>query len=132
LAPLLTSRATNEYGYSLAEVLAAIVILTVAIIPMVGMFDAALRAVTASGDYDAARACAGQKLEQIRSLPYESVGALPDGTCEPSGLEYEVDEEFVDAGLENVEGDLGLTKVTVTVRWDDGDSYSATGVISRW
>ena len=60
------------------------------------------------------------------------MGALPDGTCEPSGLEYEVDEEFVDAGLENVEGDLGLTKVTVTVRWDDGDSYSATGVISRW
>jgi hypothetical protein len=129
---LLTSRATNESGYSLAEVLAAIVILTVAIIPMVGMFDAALRAVTASGDYDAARACAGRKLEQIRSLPYESVGALPDGTCEPSGLEYEVDEEFVDAGLKNVEGDLGLTKVTVTVRWDDGDSYSATGVISRW
>jgi hypothetical protein len=38
----------------------------------------------------------------------------------------------VDAGLENVEEDLGLTKVTVTVRWDEGDSYSATGVISRW
>lgn len=129
---MLTSRATNEFGYSLVEVLAAIVILTVAIIPMVGMFDAALRAVIASGDYDAARACAGQQLEQIRSLPYERVGALPDGTCEPSGLEYEVDAEFVDAGLESVEEELGLTKVTVTVRWDDGDSYSVTGVISRW
>lgn len=129
---MLTSRSANESGYSLVEVLAAIIILTVAIIPMVGMFDAALRAVTASGDYDAARACAGQKLEQIKSLPYESVSGLPDGTCEPSGFGYEVDEEFVDAGLRSVEEDRGLTKVTVTVRWDDGDSYSATGVVSRW
>lgn len=129
---MLTSRSANESGYSLVEVLAAIIVLTVAIIPMVGMFDAALRAVTASGDYDAARACAGQKLEQIKSLPYESVGSLPDGTCEPSGFGYEVDEEFVDAGLRSVEEDRGLTKVTVTVRWDDGDSYSATGVVSRW
>jgi hypothetical protein len=130
---LLTSRAENESGYSLVEVLVAIFILTAAIIPMVGMFDAALRAVTTSGDYDAARACAGQKLEQVKSLPYETVSAgLPDGTCEPSGFGYEVDEEFVDTQLENVEENQGLTKVTVTVRWDGGDSYSTTGVVSRW
>ena len=122
----------SEAGYSLAEVMASIVILTVAIIPMVGMFDAALRAATASGDYDAARTCAGQKLEQIRSLPYESVSGLPEGTCEPSGFGYEVDTGFVDADLQNVGEDQGLTKVTVTVRWDGGDSYSATGVVSRW
>ena len=47
-------------------VMAAIVILTTAIIPMVGMFDAALRAVSTSGDYGVARACAGQKLEQLK------------------------------------------------------------------
>ena len=47
---------------------------------MIGMFDAALGAVTASGDYDAARACAGQELEQIKSLPYEATGGgLPGG-----------------------------------------------------
>jgi hypothetical protein len=123
----------GDSGYSLAEVLAAIVVLTVAIIPMVGMFDAALRAVTASGDYDAARACAGQELEQIKSLPYEAVGGgLPNGTCEPSGFPYELDTEFVDAELRRVEEDRGLATVTVTVRWDGGDSYSATGVVSRW
>jgi hypothetical protein len=123
----------RESGYSLVEVLAAIVVLTVAIIPMVGMFDAALGAVTASGDYDAARACAGQELEQIKSLPYDAVGGgLLGGACEPSGFAYEVDMEFVDAELQRVEEDRGLAKVTVTVRWDGGDSYSATGVISRW
>src|SRR5215210_5834903 len=112
--------------------MAAIVVLTVAIVPMVGMFDAALRAVGTSGDYDVARACAGQKLEQFKSLPYEIVGGLPDGVCEPSGFGYEVDEEFVDSGLESAEGDQGLTKVTVTVRWDEDDSYSTTGIVSRW
>ena len=123
----------RESGYSLVEVLAAIVVLTVAIIPMVGMFDAALRAVTASGDYDAARACARQELEQIKSLPYEAVGGgPPGGICAPSGFSYEVDREFVDAELRRVEEDRGLAEVTVTVRWDGGDSYSATAVVSRW
>ena len=51
----------------------AMVVLTVAIIPMVGMFDAAIRATNASGDYDEARTCAVQKLEQVKSLPYEAV-----------------------------------------------------------
>lgn len=130
---MFTSSTETESGYSLVEVLAAIVILTVAIIPMVAMFDAAFRAVSTSGDYDVARACAGQKLEQARSLPYETVsGGLPDGACEPSGLGYEIHEEFVNAELRAVEGDQGLTKVTVTVRWDGGDSYATTGVVSRW
>ena len=95
-------RTRRESGYSLVEVMAAIVILTTAIIPMVGMFDAALRAVSTSGDYGVARACAGQKLEQLRSLPYETVSAgLPDGTCEPSGFSYAFHEEKKLAKLED-------------------------------
>jgi len=128
---LRTSR--TEYGYSLVEVLAAIVILTVAIIPMVGMFDAALQAVSTSGDYGVARACAGQKLEQVRSLTYETVsGGLPDGTCEPSGFGYEIHEESVNAELQGIQEDQGLIRVTVTVSWGGGDSYATTGVVSRW
>jgi prepilin-type N-terminal cleavage/methylation domain-containing protein len=130
---LRTSGTEKESGYSLVEVLAAIVILTVAIIPMVGMFDAALRAVSTSGDYGVARACAGQKLEQVRSLPYETVsGGLPGGSCEPSRFSYAFHEEFVNAELQEIQGDQGLTRVTVTVSWDGGDSYAATGVVSRW
>lgn len=126
-------RTRRESGYSLVEVMAAIVILTTAIIPMVGMFDAALRAVSTSGDYGVARACAGQKLEQLRSLPYETVSAgLPDGTCEPSGFRYAFHEELVNAELQGIQGDHGLSRVTVTVSWDGGDSYATTGVVSRW
>lgn len=128
-----TDARKGESGYSLVEVMVAIVVLTVAILPMVGMFEAALRAATTSGDYDRARACANQRLEQARSLPYEAVKAGPmEGVCEPSGFGYAVGTEFVDQDLRDVGEDRGLMKVAVTVEWDSGNSYSVTGVISEW
>ena len=123
----------EESGYSLVEVLAAIVVLTVAIIPMVGMFDAALRATGAGGDYDTARACANQKLEEAKRLPYETVsGGLPDGSCDAPGFGYEIEEEFVDASLGETATDVGLLRVTVTVVWGENNAYDVSGVVSRW
>lgn len=128
-----TDARKSESGYSLVEVMVALVVLTVAILPMVGMFEAALRAATTSGDYDRARACANQKLEQAKSLPYEVVKAGPaEGICEPSGFGYTVGTQFVDQDLRNVGDDRGLMKVTVTVEWDDGNFYGVTGVVSEW
>ena len=115
------------------EVMVAIVVLTIAIVPMVGMFDAAIRAAKASGEYDEARTCAIQKLEQAKSLPYETVeGGLQDGFCEPSGFEYKVVSKPVDPDLGDGSGDEGLTMITVTVDWDGGNSYDVSGVVSRW
>jgi prepilin-type N-terminal cleavage/methylation domain-containing protein len=124
---------TGESGYTLVEVMVAIVVLTVAIIPMVGMFDAAIRATNASGDYDEARTCAVQKLEQVKSLPYETVeDGLPGGVCEPSGFGYAVDAEPIGTDLSDGSGDEGLTRITVTVNWGGESSYSVAGVVSRW
>jgi len=110
----------------------AIVVLTVAILPMVGMFDAAIRAANASGDYDEARTCAVQKLEQVKSLPYETVeNGLPGGVCEPSGFGYMVDAQPIGTDLREGSEDEGLSKITVTVNWG-GNSYSVAGVVSRW
>ncbi len=123
----------SDSGYSLVEVMVALVVLTVAILPMIGMFESALRAATTSGDYDRARACANQRLEQAKSLPYEVVKAGPaEGVCEPSGFGYTVGTEFVDQDLQNVGDDRGLMKVTVTVEWGDGNAYGVTGVVSEW
>ena len=108
----------------------AIMVLTIAIVPMVGMFDAAIGAADASGEYDEARTCAVQKLEQAKSLPYETVEA-GDGVCEPSGLGYEMVTRPLDADLGYGSGDEGLTMVTVTVD-SAGSSYSVSGVVSRW
>jgi prepilin-type N-terminal cleavage/methylation domain-containing protein len=130
---LLRRIAKQQKGYSLVEVLAAILILSLAIIPMVSMFDAGLRAARTSGDYDTARALANQKLEQAKSAPYEVVrDAFPVGTSPaPSGFSYAVTKQFVSKELKDTGSDEGLMKVTVTVNWGSGNSYSTTGVVSR-
>ncbi len=110
----------------------AVVVLTIAIVPMVGMFDAALRAADAGGDYDEARTCAVQTLEQVKSLPYETVeGGMEHGVCKPSGLGYEITTRPIGADLGSGSGDEGLTMVTVTVS-SGGSSYGIYGVVSRW
>jgi prepilin-type N-terminal cleavage/methylation domain-containing protein len=53
---LFRKRLKNEAGYSLVEVMASIIILAVAILPMVGMFDMGLTSATRGSNYDKARA----------------------------------------------------------------------------
>ncbi len=60
----------DESGYSLVEVVAAIMILSIAIIPMVGMFDAGLRASVVGSNYDKGRALASEELAEIQALPF--------------------------------------------------------------
>ena len=116
-------------------------VLAVAIIPMVGMFEAGIRAATVSGDYDTARALANEKLEEARALPYSEPGGASDSAVEryaPPGpsdgevgdLAYTVRTTFVDAELSPAGGPpTGQMRVTVTVEWERG-SYSTVGVVS--
>jgi prepilin-type N-terminal cleavage/methylation domain-containing protein len=128
-----TSSTAQETGYSLVEVMVAMIVLTIAIVPMVGMFDAAIGAADASGDYDEARTCAVQKLEQAKSLPYETIeGGLQDGACQPSGLGYTTTVRPIGTDLGGGSGEEGLSLVTVTVDWGGENSYSISGVVSRW
>ena len=66
-------RLKNEAGYSLVEVMVSIIILAIAILPMVGMFDMGLNSATAGSQYDKARALANLKLEEAKSLPFATV-----------------------------------------------------------
>ena len=78
-----------ESGYSLIEVLASMVILTLAIIPMVGMFDAGFRGTMSSSNYDKARALANLKMEQAKSLPFATVeGSFPVSPSTPDANGY--------------------------------------------
>jgi hypothetical protein len=63
----------QERGYSLVEVIVSIIILTIAIIPMVGMFDMGLNTAATGNKYDKARTLANTKLEQAKMLDYETV-----------------------------------------------------------
>lgn len=137
----------EEAGYSLVEVLAAIVILAAAIIPMVGMFDAALRAAQASGDYDEARMLANAELESLRAAGYErSVNEYPptagracaetrEGfTCTVDTAHLALDATGGSAELREVGAPSEtqpLLRVTVTVGWGEGREYEVTGVLAE-
>ncbi len=105
-----------EAGYSLVEVMASIMILTIAIIPMVAMFDMGLDAATRGGDYDKARAFANERLERTKVLPYQTVRdgfpvapstpaaggaytsselAVPESAGLPAGATYTVTKQYV-------------------------------------
>ena len=129
-------------GYSLVEVLVAIAILSLAILPIVGMFDAALRAATLGGNYDKARALANEKLEEIRALPYSDPGGAPDSVTEKyppatptSGkrgiFTYTVQTRFVDASFSNPNDSppTSQMRVEVEVEWQ-GKSYTTTGFVA--
>jgi prepilin-type N-terminal cleavage/methylation domain-containing protein len=134
--------AAGQSGYSLVEVLATIVILSLAILPMVGMFDAALRAAALGGNHDRARALADEKLEEVRALPYAKPGGAADSVTEmyppvtpASGTEgiftYTVETKFVDPDLSNP-GDsppAPQMRVEVEVEWQ-GKSYTTTGFVA--
>ncbi len=135
----------SEAGYSLVEVMASIMILTIAIIPMVAMFDVGLESATLGGNYDRARGFATSKLEEIKGLPYDQLKArhpvsataspLPaDGSGLPAGSTYTVETDYL-----RIEGeefvtdnsrDTGLMRVTVTVTWPQG-SYTTMGLKTR-
>lgn len=117
-------------------------VLAVAIIPMVGMFEAGLRAATTSSDYDTARALANEKLEEVRALPYSEPGGAPNSAVEryappgppdgdEGGFAYSIRTAFVDGELSGPSNEppTGQMRVTVTVGWEEG-SYSTTGVVS--
>lgn len=131
-------RLKNESGYSLVEVMAAIMILAIAILPMVGMFDAGLRAAVLGSNYDQARALANEKLEEVRALEYEEAEAdYPPGGAPVSGTEgifdYEVDTEYarLDGGEIVEDSDArDMMKVIVTVEWE-GKSYTTSGLVAR-
>lgn len=150
----------DESGYSLVEVMAAIMILAVAIIPMVSMFDAGVRAAVVGSNYDRARAIAGEELEEIKALPFSrdpnppadsavelfqaSNGPSPpvggDTACSASiedpieaGFGCRIWTTYLNSNTLAADGAArSMMEVRVTVSWDGGSkSYTTTGITSR-
>ena len=140
------SRLRDETGYSLVEVMVAIMLLSIAIIPMVSMFDAGLRAAVLGGNYDQARALANEKLEEVKALPFS--GALArypeDSTVDcnpppPAGspvTSCKVTTDYVRMPATAIESapastePTGMVQVTVRVEWSGGN-YETKGLIAK-
>lgn len=120
-------------GYSLIEVVVAILILAVAILPMASMFDSALTASQTGGDYDKARVLAHRSLEEIRALDYEkAVEEYESGTlssCNSGKFSCGAEAEFVDGELLPDENSRTRMLVAVEVEWD-GKTYETSGLVA--
>jgi hypothetical protein len=125
------------------EVLAAIMLLSIAILPMVGMFDAGLRAAVVGSNYDKARTLANERLEEVRALPYKKPGAPADSVVEKyppaapvTGTEgifaYTVQTKFVNASFSNPSNSPSTPqmRVQVTISWPVNNSYITTGYVA--
>src|SRR5215212_9721545 len=53
----------------------SIILLSIAIIPMAGMFDMGLRSSSVGSNYDKARTLGNLKMEEAKSLPFDSTDA---------------------------------------------------------
>ncbi len=145
----------DEGGYSLVEVVVAIMLLSIAIIPMVSMFDAGLRAAVLGGNYDQARALAGKQLETVKSKSYNEIrdsfpvasstpdpvtGVYQDSTdrTDPEfpGITYRVRKEYVALVANEIRPDATaialkrMMQVTVTAKWSGGQ-YKTTALVSK-
>jgi prepilin-type N-terminal cleavage/methylation domain-containing protein len=140
----------SEAGYSLVEVMVAILILLIAIIPMVGMFDVGLRSATTGGNYDRARMLANANLEKVLSMPYaDAQAAYPPENAAPSpGTPVACDESIFDCRVTTTYVNDALSpnsaattkmRVRVEVEWDgqldnaldNGTAFTTTGLKAR-
>ena len=152
-------RLKDESGYSLVEVIASIIILSIAIIPMVGMFDMGLNSAVRGSDYDTARALAKKQMEIVQSLPYATVkSSVPNAPCtfdgsglceaanrqdpesEFSNFRYTLRKQYVDlnssaTGFVNSNHNEGYMQVTVIVGWGgagfNDTTYTTTSIKAK-
>ena len=142
-------RLRDETGYTLVEVMASIIILTLAILPMAGMFSMGLNSATSSGNYDKSRALANLKIEEAKNLSFADVESnFPeDGNATPfdsawlteddyPNFQYKVEKQYMKMPTEDIPGwDLSdeptnLIRIEVTVKWTDGGEYHTFGLVS--
>lgn len=147
----MTRTLREESGYSLVEVIVAIMILSVAIIPMASMFDAGLSVAVRGSNYDRARAIAGEELEEIKALPYriDNPAGMTDsavefyrpvnngGAVQPCSspvdpaFTCEVRTAYLNPTSLAEDGTARtMMSVRVTVTWSAGN-YTTTGMASK-
>jgi prepilin-type N-terminal cleavage/methylation domain-containing protein len=128
----------EDLGYSLVEVMVAMTILAIAILPMVGMFDMGLRASTDGGNYDQARALANQQMSRFKALSFnEAVTQYPPGatpacaTSEP-GFTCQIQTTYLNNNLQPTSSPTTAVQAVVTISWGGGSKqYTTTGLKTR-
>jgi prepilin-type N-terminal cleavage/methylation domain-containing protein len=134
----------NNSGFSLIEIMVAIMILGVVFVGLIGAFPFALNLITEARSRTQAAYLAQAKIEELNQLGYSAVAT---GTIEvkqhigPVGsftypFQRETKVEYINGNLATSTVDYGLKKISTTVYYTGAagkteKSYNLTMIISR-
>ena len=112
------AKGTNgEDGFTLLEVLVALVILSMAITLIIQLYAANLRSVSISGNMAAAAAWSDVKIREILAEPSLMEKAWRENTDDG----YRIEVSIVEVLKERTENlPVKMMEVTLIVRWDEG------------
>jgi len=105
----------NWKGFTVAEILIAAAVLSLAILAIAGMFPTAYQNVTYGGRITQATNLAVQKMEELKNSSYGSLIVSPTPYNDPNnpiGGIFSRSWKIEDSGLP-----AGLKRITVTVSW---------------
>ena len=108
----------KEGGFTLLEVLTAIVILTVALLGMAALVVGIIHGNAYSNDLTTATTLAQDKMEAVRGLGYSEIGAIGDEEDENPVTGYPQFRRVTSIEGVGSSPHFGLKAVTVTVSWD--------------
>jgi len=112
----------NNNGFTLIEVLVAMVILTVGLLGTAALITGIIRGNKVSNRITTATTCAQDKMEEIRRLGYSGIPTSDTTTTEPydSITNYSLYKRVTFTDVVNPAA--GMKTVTVTVYWDSDNS----------
>ena len=112
---LVEKRARNDDGFLLVELIAAMLILTIALLALIGAYSLGYFAIGSAGKTSSAGLIANNQLELYSSLPYSSIGldAATLTTVRSNDANYNTDESALPSGTT---GDVSITSCGSTAQ----------------
>lgn len=104
-------------GFSLLELLIALIILSVSILALAGLMSTTTKNNAFGGHLTEAVTLAQDKLEELRALPWSSIAGSSDTITGSTGIHYSRIWEVRDLNP-------NLKEIEVTIRWADSGSHS--------
>ena len=114
---------TNSKGFSLIEVLIALVILAISLLALAGLMATTVRNNSFGGHVTEASTLAQDKLEEFRAMRWDDVQATPPGP-ETDPVSKIGSTGIVYTRNWNVAQNGNIKTITITVNWNDRIDHS--------
>ncbi len=115
-------------GFTLIEILVALVILAVSLLALAGLMTTTTKNNSAGGRLTEAATLAQDKLEELRALPWEKIVSGSDSREIRQGFQYNRNW-----GVKTLKDNTNIKEVVIEISWTDVTSHalSFTSVISQ-